>query len=94
MRWALLGDLDRSTDKDDARPQLLGVEEIVRHPSFKIKMRYHDIALLRLQLPADLSEYVRPACVHTDTALPTGTNLTVSGWGNTDFGEPSSRDVS
>ncbi|XP_034234255.1 venom protease-like [Thrips palmi] len=89
VSFALLGDLDRSTDEDDARPQLVAVQEKVRHPEFEQKLRYHDIALLRLQRPAVLSEYVRPACLHTAASvrLRDGDNVTVSGWGVEDFAE-------
>lgn len=80
----LLGDLDISTEEDDARPQVLRVGEPVRFPEFKAKLRYHDIALLPLVKPAVISEYVRPACLYADRLAP-GTNVTVSGWGVTDF---------
>ncbi|KAK3908478.1 Serine protease Hayan [Frankliniella fusca] len=82
----LLGDLDRSSDEDDARPQVVRVGEPVRHPDFKAKLRYHDIALVPLLQPAVISEYVRPACLYADRIAPE-TNVTVSGWGVIDFTE-------
>lgn len=39
MSFALLGDLDRSTEEDDARPQLVAVQDKVRHPEFEQKLR-------------------------------------------------------
>lgn len=86
----LLGELDLSKEDDDARPQRVVVADMVRHPDYTNAQRYHDIALLRLERPAVLSEYVRPACLHAETSTVragVGTNVTVSGWGKIDFTE-------
>ncbi|XP_034234437.1 serine protease Hayan-like isoform X3 [Thrips palmi] len=85
VRWALLGALNRTAaPHPNASPQLLEVAEIITHPNYRSSLRYHDIALLRLQRPAVINDYVRPACLHTDSdGDPTGLNAIATGWGAT-----------
>lgn len=59
--------------------------EAVKYPSFKRPSKYHDIALLKLDRPAQLNSYVWPACIHTDKIIPTNVSLVVAGWGKTDY---------
>lgn len=85
VRWALMGALNRTAaPHPNASPQLLEVAEVITHPNYRNSSRYHDIALLRLKRPADIGDYVRPACLHTDSdGDPTGMNAIATGWGAT-----------
>lgn len=85
VRWALMGVLNRTAaPSPNARPQLIEVAEIIVHPDYRSHLRYHDIALLRLARPAEITDYVRPACLHTDLdADPLGRSAIATGWGAT-----------
>jgi len=70
----------------------MGIEERIVHPQYDPanKDRVHDIALLRLDRPVLLNEYIQPVClplVSTRMAINTGELLVVSGWGRTTTGE-------
>lgn len=87
VSWALLGDLVRSRDDDDAFPQLIPVAERVTHPGFKPPRAYNDIALLRLQWSPNMTtSHVRPTCLHVDRELQKE-KLYLTGWGHTEYGE-------
>lgn len=67
------------------------VSEQILHPHYKVnKSKYnHDIALLRLQKPVDLSERRRPVCLgpkyFTERLLEEAQSSLVSGWGRFSF---------
>lgn len=88
----LLGALNRSESlADRATRQLLEVAEVVVHPEYTVRARYHDIALLRLAASARVQEGdVRPACLHTDldgdSDMLRGELAVVTGWGAEAFG--------
>ena len=87
-RWVLLGELDRSTDRDDAKPQRMEVREAIRHPQYKPPQHYYDVALLRMTRAVDLNGYVRPACLYTERAISQGRgDPLATGWGHTEWGE-------
>ncbi|XP_052126020.1 venom protease-like isoform X2 [Frankliniella occidentalis] len=91
-RWVMLGELDRSTEKDDARPELLEVSGVELHPDYTGRTKYFDIALLRLEKEPVLSGYVRPACLHTERSVSSDTNPIATGWGHLWYGgDPSDR---
>ncbi|KAK3919110.1 Phenoloxidase-activating factor 1, partial [Frankliniella fusca] len=85
VRWALLGVLNRTAaPHPNARPQLIGVAEVIVHPDYRAHLRYHDIALLRLARAAEITDYVRPACLHTNLDVdPLGRSAIATGWGAT-----------
>ena len=83
----LLGDLDISSTQDDAQPQRIEVAEAIRHPDYKPPQKYNDIALLRLKSSAQMTAYVRPACLNTNRTFPAKTKPLATGWGQTDFSE-------
>lgn len=92
MRWALLGVTNRHDAPHrphrNARPQLLEVQEVITHPDYRGHLRYHDIALLRLAAPAQMSEYVRPACLPSEPDdHGTGVSAIATGWGATGDGK-------
>ncbi|XP_046669847.1 serine protease snake-like [Homalodisca vitripennis] len=88
-RWVRLGDLDISTDKDDARPQQFEIIERIVHSGYKAPAFYNDIVLFRLDRAAVFDEYVRPACLHTGMADLTGVGI-ATGWGRNESNGPTS----
>uniref|UniRef100_A0A146KUJ6 Serine protease snake n=1 Tax=Lygus hesperus TaxID=30085 RepID=A0A146KUJ6_LYGHE len=84
--WARLGELDHSTNNDDARPQDQRIVQRINHPQYKEPLKYHDIALYKLESRVLFDQYVAPICLHTafDIDEPKGT---VVGWGRTDFAD-------
>lgn len=84
-----LGDLDLSTEGDDASPQDFGVVRAISHPDYNAPAKYHDIALLELDREANFTEYVSPACLDTGLELNKA-SLIATGWGKTGFSEGSS----
>ncbi|KAJ1527794.1 hypothetical protein ONE63_007745 [Megalurothrips usitatus] len=83
--WVLLGDLDKSTDADEAAPQTIAVAERIKYPDYKPPVRYHDIALLRLESAAEMTAFVRPACLHTEPTLDPSRDPVQIGWGRTAY---------
>ncbi|XP_034248478.1 serine protease snake-like isoform X2 [Thrips palmi] len=95
VRWVLLGDLDRLSTEDEAEPQLLEVSGRFTPPSgLDREELYHDIALLQLKTEAEMTRFVRPACVFPDPTLEANNDaFVVTGWGDTTRGgggDPSS----
>ncbi|XP_034234400.1 serine protease snake-like [Thrips palmi] len=87
-RWVLLGDLDLSTTKDDASPQRLEVAQAIKHPDYQPPQHYNDIALLRLERSAEMTAYVRPACLNTEGIIPGSSSKPLAtGWGHTEFAD-------
>ena len=57
------------------------------HPEYDPETVDYDIALIKLQSPAKLNDYVTPACLPSNTdnlnqTFPPGLNCEVSGWGS------------
>lgn len=59
-----LGDLDLKSDKDGAQPEDYGIEEFVKHPEYKARTKYNDVALVKLGRTVQFSQMVRPACLY------------------------------
>ncbi|KAH8374878.1 hypothetical protein KR200_007861 [Drosophila serrata] len=89
-----LGEYDTSKEidciDDDCNQPIVerGIEQKIVHPQYDPadRNRVHDIALLRLDQPVVLNEYIQPVClplVSTRRAINTGEILVVSGWGRT-----------
>ncbi|XP_017104148.2 serine protease 7-like [Drosophila bipectinata] len=87
-----LGEYDTSKDLDcidnNCNQPIIdrSIEVAIVHPEYDplSKDRTHDIALLRLDHPVVLNEYIQPVClplVSTRQAINTGELLVVSGWG-------------
>lgn len=84
MRYVRLGDLDYSTNKDNASYQDFNVSKALKHPNYTYPFTYHDIALLKLDRPAIFDDFVRPACLHTKKDIDaSNAELVVAGWGKT-----------
>ncbi|XP_052689815.1 uncharacterized protein LOC128167886 isoform X2 [Crassostrea angulata] len=68
----------------DGTEQVLNVVSIHKHRQFFIKADYpilQDIALLKLERPAVLSDYVNVICLDVDNSFPPGTPCVAAGWG-------------
>ncbi|KAM7427033.1 hypothetical protein ABFA07_021757 [Porites harrisoni] len=63
--------------------QDIRVSKVITHPSYHTPLRYsHDIALLKLSKPANLTKYVNLVCLPHAVAAPTdGTRCWITGWG-------------
>lgn len=60
------------------------IVERIEHPEHRLPAKYHDIALLKLDVPLTLNPYVRPACLEVDH-LPEGKTAIASGFGKTSY---------
>ncbi|KAK3909561.1 LOW QUALITY PROTEIN: Serine protease snake [Frankliniella fusca] len=85
--WVLLGSTNRTSLEPKANDthQLIKVAEVIVHPEYLATLKYHDIALLRLDRPARVkAEEVYPACLNTDVDVDsTGVDAVATGWGRT-----------
>lgn len=61
------------------------IAERIKHPDYKPSIRYHDIALLRLNRSLKLNPRVRPACLEVNSQIP-GKSAIASGFGKTLYG--------
>nr|XP_018898285.1 PREDICTED: venom protease-like isoform X1 [Bemisia tabaci] len=81
----LLGELDFSTESDDATPQTYGVSRVIVHPQYRSESTYNDIMLVELDRKVEFSLYIRPLCLQTKKTIP-GTKGIASGWGRLEAG--------
>ncbi|XP_055910687.1 uncharacterized protein LOC129945051 [Eupeodes corollae] len=76
-----------ATDDDNSDgilPVDVEIENITMHWQYQSHLRYHDIALIRLRKDVELSPFIRPACLYTDSKdIDSSTPLVVIGWGVT-----------
>lgn len=79
-----LGEYDKNSKTDDARPADFTVARIVSHPNYTSNSTYDDIALLKLDRSAVLSPYVRPICLPTSRSIVEKRAI-ASGWGQVGF---------
>ncbi|RZC43129.1 serine protease snake-like, partial [Asbolus verrucosus] len=78
---------DRSTHKQEIR-----VTERIAHPEYRSSSHYNDIGLLKLQKPARMNSFSRPACLYTNNEI-TAEKAIATGWGNTAYAGTSSDDL-
>ncbi|XP_063709042.1 ovochymase-2-like, partial [Culicoides brevitarsis] len=81
-----LGDLNIESDHEDTDAQQFKVHSIIRHPDFKL--RYHDIALIKLDRRVNITNFVMPACLWDKFELPRDVELEACGYGQTEFMGP------
>lgn len=86
-----LGDYERI--RTEHTEVLLRVARAFKHPRYNSRNMDNDIALLRLESPAPLSNYILPVCLpRSDTARRVlhrnGTMTVVTGWGKEDVDSP------
>ena len=66
----------------------LPVSQALPHPGYSPAQVLNDIALIRLELPVEFSNNVRPACLPTDDSEDyVEKRAVVAGWGSTSFGK-------
>lgn len=82
--WANLGDLDTSTEEDEADPVTIRISERFVHPGYTGRELYHDIALFKLIKDAPLGIYIRPICLNTRRTV-LQSKATATGWGLTQY---------
>lgn len=77
---------------DKTAGKIVGIIEIVRHPSYKPPTIYADLALLKLAETVRFGPNLKPACLYTkyDTTPP---QAWVTGWGVTGIGERQSKEL-
>ncbi|XP_077549771.1 chymotrypsinogen A-like [Haemaphysalis longicornis] len=69
---------------DEAGVQIRSVDVIARHSSYSKNNKTHDVALLKLTLPVNFTDHVRPVCLPGPSAtLPLNTTCYSTGWGIT-----------
>lgn len=56
------------------------IAQIITHPNYTRREKYHDLALLRLEKAVAFSSNVNAVCLETSTEDPT-VPLTITGWG-------------
>uniref|UniRef100_A0A8C2WV37 Coagulation factor IX n=1 Tax=Cyclopterus lumpus TaxID=8103 RepID=A0A8C2WV37_CYCLU len=84
-----VGEYDVNQDEGPERDH--EVAELLRHPMYNTKKSQynHDIALLKLASPVELSNQRRPICLgpkdFTETILRDSSSSLVSGWGKLNF---------
>ncbi|XP_069184040.1 venom protease isoform X1 [Procambarus clarkii] len=89
-----LGEHDYNDDNDGAAHEDFGVAESILHPEYLFPQSYHDLALIKLDRKIVFKPYINPVCLawggQSSHSL-VGQNVTLAGWGNTEFaGFPSS----
>lgn len=86
MKYVRLGDLDYKTDTDNTTYQDFTITKIIRHPNYTYTNSYNDIALLELDRAAVFGDFVRPACLQTETMVNDNNGVfMVAGWGATQY---------
>lgn len=83
VRWVRLGELNIA-EKTDAKHADFSIVEKIPHPFYKPPSRYNDIALLKIDRPATLNSFIRPACLHTPSLEILDSKFIATGWGLTD----------
>ncbi|EAT42843.1 AAEL005654-PA [Aedes aegypti] len=76
------GDLNLETDDDDEYAQQYKIIQIFRHPLHRFGVKYHDIALLKLESSVRLHDTVCPACLWVNDEIRFK-ELVATGWGST-----------
>ncbi|KAM7361067.1 serine protease snk-like [Cochliomyia hominivorax] len=79
-----LGIINLKEQLGNSNPQKRAIKEIIVHPSYNSTLNYHDIALLKLQTPVDITKFVRPILLWTSDHIPYERVFTM-GYGSTSF---------
>ncbi|KAG5882464.1 hypothetical protein JTB14_014178 [Gonioctena quinquepunctata] len=83
-KYVRLGDLDLSTDTDEADPQQFTITRIISHPDHQQPSKYHDIGLVELDRSINQTDYVSMACLDT-VRYHQEIAMIATGWGRTEF---------
>lgn len=76
-----LGSVHSNVSDSADRPQVIAVAEAIVHPGYSKAESHDDLALLRLERPAEMNGHVRPACLHTEPIVPAVPATVRTGWG-------------
>uniref|UniRef100_A0A1B6L129 Peptidase S1 domain-containing protein n=1 Tax=Graphocephala atropunctata TaxID=36148 RepID=A0A1B6L129_9HEMI len=91
--WVRLGEYNTRSTVDDtnsnAQPVIHRIQRRINHPEYRTPVAENDIALYQLETDVVFNEFIRPACLQTDTQL-TKPYAVATGWGNTEYGGKSS----
>lgn len=83
-KFVRIGDLNITSNTDDAEPQDFTIKRGIPHPAYKFPSKYNDIALMELDKEIKRSSYVSMACLdtkrHHDEKF-----MIATGWGKTEF---------
>lgn len=64
-----------------------GFARVVLHGGYDPRTIGNDIAMIKLRVPMKSTDYIRPVCLPTQTAMFGGKGCVVTGWGTTRLGE-------
>ncbi|CAH1365893.1 unnamed protein product [Tenebrio molitor] len=67
-------------DKSSHR-QRLNILKLIPHPQYIYPSNYHDIALIKLEKPAKMNSYARPACLYSKPEISFERAI-ATGWGD------------
>jgi secreted trypsin-like serine protease len=67
-------------DKSSHR-QRLNILKLIPHPQYMYPSNYHDIALIKLEKPAKMNSYARPACLYSKPEISFERAI-ATGWGD------------
>lgn len=81
----VLGDLDRLTTDDDARPRTYQVITTYEHPDFNYDDQRSDVKLYKLDRSVEFDEYIRPGCLPQSKAFDLQRLLLQIGWSETNI---------
>ncbi|XP_045129242.1 venom protease-like isoform X2 [Portunus trituberculatus] len=84
-----LGEHNYNDDNDGAIHEDFGVTETVLYPDFTFGEGYHDLALLKLDKPVAVQEFISPVCLPWGTESDSDVafrSATLTGWGDTERG--------
>lgn len=80
----LLGDLNYGSSTDDSQPRQYRIVDRIKHERFKYPSKYDDIALVKIDGPVQLNNYIRPACLPLSPSIDSK-NVIASGWGRVNY---------
>ncbi|XP_066299765.1 trypsin-1-like [Branchiostoma lanceolatum] len=81
---AVVGEHDINKPESKA---IAKVRNIIVYPQYNAKTLENDIALLKLDFPVPLNDYIQPICLpEPGMQTPAGTVVTTTGWGALTFG--------
>jgi len=91
-QYVRLGELDLDSEVDDASPVDFNISERIQHPDYILPAKYNDIALIKLDRPATINQFIRPACL-PELFSPRTAHGIASGFGSTRVRGPGSKQL-
>ncbi|KAL5292898.1 CLIPC6.2 family protein [Megaselia abdita] len=88
-----LGKTSLSDDEDGVNSVDVSIEKITLHPLYRGHQKSFDIALIKLAKTVEITNFVRPACLHTSNNITRNDKLIATGWGATNVSTRSKSDV-